>query len=336
MRKIKNIIVVLFVMSLLIIGCNKVGEDNMNNNKGNFNSEEKNDEVKENDIREKIESMSLDEKLGQLIIVGFEGTDINDNISSFIKDLKVGGVIHFKRNIESVEQVIELNNNIKELNKDSDIPLFVSIDEEGGDVSRLSQEYKDLPTANRLGQLDNEDVSFEYGELLGLRLKSLGFNLNYAPVMDINSNINNPVIGDRAFGNNPELVSKHGLQVMKGIESKNIISSIKHFPGHGDTGVDSHVGLPEMNKSLEEIREFEFVPFKNAIEDDLDMVMVGHILFSEIDNEYPSTMSKKIITNILRDELGFTGVVITDDLTMGAITKNYTLEEATLKFLQAL
>ena len=153
--------------------------------------------------------------------------------------------------------------------------------------------------------------------------------------MDINSNPKNPVIGNRAFGNNPEVVTSYGIPVMKGIQSMGIISGIKHFPGHGDTDVDSHINLPVINKSLEEIRDFELIPFKKSIEEDGDMIMIAHILFPNIDKEYPSTMSKDIITYLLRKEMGFEGVIISDDLTMGAIIENYTLEGATLKFLQS-
>lgn len=335
----KLIIIFVSIILALSLGCSRDREEEKNNSNNMVENEKDLQNLEgdnlNNKIKNQIDSMSLDEKIGQLLIVGFEGTAIDENIESSIRDLKVGGIIYFKRNIKNPDQVVDLNNKIIDINKDNKIPLFISIDEEGGRVSRLSNEYIGLPTAKTLGDLDREDLSFQYGKLLGARLKSLGFNLNYAPVMDINSNINNPVIGDRSFGDKAELVSRHGIQVMEGIRSKGIISSVKHFPGHGDTGLDSHIGLPTINKELEEMKEFELYPFKKAIEKDVDMVMVAHILFSQIDKKYPSTMSRKIIHNILREELGFSGVVISDDLTMGAITKNYSLEEATLKFLQA-
>lgn len=341
MKRTKILLVLLCGFILLAAGCNRKDtdknpqqdqEENIGENTEE-NSEEEQMEDSEEDIQ--IQSMTLRDKLGQLFIVGFEGKDIDEDTRHLIQDFKIGGVIFFGRNIENAEQVLELTNKLKDLNRDNEIPLFISTDEEGGKVSRLPKEFARLPEAVSIGNADNLDLSFRYGELMGLRLKTLGFNLNYAPVMDINSNPSNPVIGNRALGNNPEIVSKHGVQMIKGMKSIDIIPTLKHFPGHGDTSVDSHVGLPVVNKSLEEIKKFELVPFKRGIDEGVGMVMIAHILFPEISGEYPSTMSKEIMEDVLRGELGFDGVIISDDLTMGAITKNYTLEEATFKFLES-
>lgn len=341
MKKFNRILLFASLILLFAVGCSKDKKDNKNqdSSKGpinNIQDLEESYEIEQVDkIKKEIDAMDIDEKLGQLLIVGFEGTSIEEHTRFLIEDLKVGGLIFFKRNIKDMEQVVSLTNGLKELNRKNKIPLFISIDEEGGQVSRLPKEYKRLPESKKLGDLNDENISFQYGELIGLRLKTLGFNLDYAPVMDINSNPNNPVIGNRAFGDNPDVVWKNGIEVEKGIKSQNIISAIKHFPGHGDTDMDSHIDLPIINKTLEDMRKFEFIPFTKSIENHVDMIMVAHILFPEIDNKYPSTMSEKIIKGILRDELEFNGVVISDDLTMGAIIENYTLEEATLKFFQS-
>lgn len=330
----KKLLIFLSIIILITTACNR--KNNKESPKDN-ELKEPNENIQEqkDEIREKIKSMTMEEKIGQLFILGFEGKDIEEETKHLIEDFKIGGLILFSRNIEDSNQIIQLINNLKDLNKNNKIPLFISIDEEGGNVSRLPKEFKKLPQAKKIGDTRDIDLSFKFGELLGLRLKSLGFNLNYAPVMDINSNPKNPVIGNRAFGNNPEVVTSYGTPVMKGIQSMGIISGIKHFPGHGDTDVDSHINLPVINKSLEEIRDFELIPFKKSIEEDVDMIMIAHILFPNIDKEYPSTMSKDIITYLLRKEMGFEGVIISDDLTMGAIIENYTLEGATLKFLQS-
>lgn len=330
----KKLLIFLSIIILITTACNR--KNNKESPKDN-ELKEPNENIQEqkDEIREKIKSMTMEEKIGQLFILGFEGKDIEEETKHLIEDFKIGGLILFSRNIEDSNQIIQLINNLKDLNKNNKIPLFISIDEEGGNVSRLPKEFKKLPQAKKIGDTRDIDLSFKFGELLGLRLKSLGFNLNYAPVMDINSNPKNPVIGNRAFGNNPEVVTSYGIPVMKGIQSMGIISGIKHFPGHGDTDVDSHINLPVINKSLEEIRDFELIPFKKSIEEDGDMIMIAHILFPNIDKEYPSTMSKDIITYLLRKEMGFEGVIISDDLTMGAIIENYTLEGATLKFLQS-
>ena len=158
--------------------------------------------------------------------------------------------------------------------------------------------------------------------------------MDFAPVMDINSNPENPVIGDRAFGNTIDIVVNNSLETMKGINSENIISVIKHFPGHGDTNMDSHIDIPIIDKDLKEINDLELIPFKEAIENGVDSIMIGHILFPALDNK-PATLSTKIINDLLRKELDFNGVVISDDLNMGAIVRNYTMEEAVIEFLNA-
>lgn len=162
-----------------------------------------------------------------------------------------------------------------------------------------------------------------------------GFNMDFAPVLDINSNPKNPVIGDRAFGSELEIVRDLGIETMKGIQSGGIISVIKHFPGHGDTSVDSHIGLPTVEHDIERLNSLELVPFRDAIKDGADTVMVAHILLSKIDPDYPSSLSKTVITGILREKLGFKGVVISDDMTMGAIVENYEIGNAAIKAINA-
>ena len=336
------IVPILMLIVLLLTSCS--GTDNKDNTKTNEESEtnslfkEKANKDKKNEkdkISKQIETMSLKEKVGQLLIVGFEGQSINEEIESFINDYKVGGVIFFDRNIADAEQTFKLVNDIKEKNQDNDIPLLVSVDEEGGRVSRVPDEFQKLPSAKIIGDIDNDEIALEYGEIIGESLNSLGFNLDYAPVLDINSNPDNPVIGDRAFGDKEEIVSKNGIDVSKGLKEKNIIPVVKHFPGHGDTKIDSHVNLPIIYKTREQLEELELLPFRKAIKEEIDGVMVAHILFDQIDKEYPATMSKAIMTDILRDDLSFDGVVFSDDMTMGAIIENYSIEEASVKFLEA-
>ena len=292
-------------------------------------------EGSDDDILRQMAGMTLEEKIGQLFIVGLEGYSLDDNSLEMIEKHHVGGFILFKRNIKDVEQLVALTNALKAANSNNKIPLFISVDEEGGIVSRMPEGVKKLPSSGSLGRLGSEELSYEVGKILGYELKLFGFNMNFAPVLDINSNPQNPVIGERAFGSDKELVSKLGIQTMKGIQSQGIISVVKHFPGHGDTSVDSHVGLPRVDHGLERLREFELVPFAKAIESGADAVMVAHILFPQIDPENPSTLSKAIITDILKGEMGFEGVVITDDMTMGAIMENYSIGEAVVKSILA-
>lgn len=280
-----------------------------------------------------LSTMSLEEKIGQLLIVGVEGLNFSEKEDYQLKTNKVGGFILFSRNIEEEGQFLKLLNQLK-LGNNKDIPLFLAIDEEGGMVSRLSSLYGNLPDAKALGDLDLEDISYEYGTILGKRLKGLGLNLNFAPILDINSNSSNPVIGRRAFSHRADMVIKHGMEVIKGLEDENIIPTVKHFPGHGDTSVDSHVSLPLVNKSKADLLQMELKPFIKAIDEDIDMIMIAHILYPKLDPDNPSTMSGPIIKNLLRDELGYKNIIISDDMTMGAISENYSIGEASVKFLK--
>lgn len=194
----------------------------------------------------------------------------------------------------------------------------------------MPDEFVRLPTNRAIGNVNKPQFSYKSRQLLGEEIQAFGFNMDFAPVLDINNNPDNPVIGDRSFGAKPGIVRRLGVQTMKGIQTQNVIPVVKHFPGHGDTSVDSHVGLPKVNDGLGHLRNFELIPFVKAIKAGADAAMVAHILFTKLDTDYPASMSKKIITGILRNELKFEGVVITDDMTMGAITKNYRIGKASV------
>lgn len=344
-KRISIFIIIISIISLLSsCSTNK-------NSDGNSTPDQSNDTLSENKppngttieppkavidpIKEKITALTIDEKIGQLVMTGINEY-INDTPSKqLIEKYHIGGFILLKQNIKDTNQTLNLINSLKETNKNNKVPLFISVDEEGGRVSRFPDEYKKLPSNKVIGTINNKEFSYKVGSVIGEELKSFGFNLNFAPVMDINSNPKNPVIGDRSFGNNTEVVSTLGVQTLKGLQAQNIIAAVKHFPGHGDTSVDSHVGLPLVNNDLDRLKSLELVPFKGAIENGADMVMIAHILLPKIDPENPTSFSKTIITDILRKDLGFDGVVITDDMTMGAIAKNYDIGEASVKSLLA-
>ena len=283
-----------------------------------------------------ISKMSMDEKIGQLFIVGFQGTVPDDMLIELIQQKHVGGAILFKRNIKGPEKLVSLNNSIKQINlKSNKVPLFISVDEEGGRISRMPGEVKTLPSASAIGKINSSDLSYEVGSLLALETKAFGFNMDFTPVLDIWSNPKNTVIGDRAFGTTPEIVVKNGIPVMEGIRDGGVIPVVKHFPGHGDTIVDSHVGMPTVDYDIERLKSFEWIPFQSAIENKADAVMIAHILIPKIDPENPATLSNTFITDILRGQMGFDGVVITDDMTMDAIDKNYNIGDASVKSLIA-
>lgn len=286
-------------------------------------------------IKEQINSMSLDEKIGQLVIVGLDGYEADEHARQMIEEYRVGGFILFTSNIQNSNQMLELLNSLKNINRANKVPLFLSVDEEGGRVSRLPDEFLKTPSNQIIGKLNNSSVSHQVGSIIGEELKSFGMNMDFAPVLDINSNPKNPIIGDRAFGTGPNLVSKLGVQTMKGLQSQNIIPVVKHFPGHGDTSTDSHVGLPKVDNDLKRLRNFELKPFARAIENGAEAVMVAHILLPEIDPDNPASFSKTIINDVLRLEMNYDGVVITDDFTMGAIVKNYNIGQAAVKSILA-
>lgn len=284
-------------------------------------------------IEKTIENMTLDEKIGQMILAGFDGTEVNEELNELIQDNKVGGVILFKRNIETSFQAKELIKSVKELNKD--IPLFISVDEEGGRVTRLPEDEVKFPSSSTIGSENDKEYAYNNGRKLGNVLTSYGINMDHAPVLDIYSNPKNTVIGDRAFGSDKKIVSTMGISTMKGLQDENIIPTVKHFPGHGDTELDSHFGLPIVNKTLEELKKFEFVPFKKAIKNGCDVVMVSHIVLSKVDIKNPSSISKTVISEVLRGDLGFDKVVITDDMNMSAITKTTSVEKASVESIKA-
>jgi beta-N-acetylhexosaminidase len=286
-------------------------------------------------IAEIVAGMSLDEKIGQMMIAGVSGTAIDSNTKKFITQDKVGGFIFYSENLRSTKQTVQLLNQIKSENASNQLPLLLSVDQEGGKISRLPGGLIPFPTNKEIGTINNSQFSYKIGTILGKELKGFGFNLDFAPVLDINSNPNNPIIGDRSFGNNPEIVSKLGIQTMKGIQSQKIIATVKHFPGHGDTSVDSHLELPIVRKSLPDLQKLELIPFERSIDSGADVVMVAHILLPKLDANFPASMSKKIITDLLRNQLHFNGVVITDDMTMKAITDHYDIGKAAVESVKA-
>ncbi|WP_232729840.1 beta-N-acetylhexosaminidase [Paenibacillus phocaensis] len=284
---------------------------------------------------ELLAQMSTEEKIGQLVLVGMDGTQPDDATRSLIEEYHVGGFIFYKDNIQDAKQALELFNGLKAANHNEKVPLFLSVDEEGGRVSRMPEELAKLPAARKIGNTGSEEFAGQIGGLLGRELASFGLNLDFAPVLDVNSNPDNPVIGDRAFGTKPEIVSKMGIAVMKGIREQGVIPVVKHFPGHGDTSVDSHLGLPVVEHDLTRLRKLELVPFKQAIQEGADVVMIAHLLMPKLDPDHPASFSKAVINDLLRQELGYEGTIISDDMTMGAVVEHYDIRDAAVKFVQA-
>ena len=298
---------------------------------------------------ELLEDMTTEEKVGQLLIAGIEGTAAGEDAVTAIQEYQVGGVILFGRNVENAGQLAELNNELKALNA-GQIPLFLCVDEEGGRVSRMPDEVTDLPAALTFGSIEDPEqrmnACFELGQVLAQACTTFGFNLDFAPVMDIWSNPENTVIGDRAFGTDAATVTGAANETALGILTGGVIPVAKHFPGHGDTAVDSHVGLPVVDKTLEELEALELQPFRQAVETTcvfgtydgdtaIPAMMVAHILMTAIDPDRPASLSHEVVTGLLREQLGFDGVVFTDDLTMAAVSETYGMGEACVLAVEA-
>lgn len=275
-----------------------------------------------------IAGMTLEAKIGQMLLVGIDGTQLDEGARRMIDEDEVGGIILYKDNIQNLNSMVSLINDLKTSNSGNAVPLFMSVDQEGGKVSRMPAEYAVIPANAKVGATGNADAAEMMGRLLAREVLSAGFNMDFAPVLDINSNPDNPVIGERSFGSTADIVTRLGIAGMKGIAEAGAIPVVKHFPGHGDTSVDSHLELPVVDKTAAQLAKLEWLPFQAAIEEEADAVMVAHILYPQLDPEKPASLSAAIIGGLLRDQLGFDGVVITDDLTMGAITEHYTLPAA--------
>lgn len=289
----------------------------------------------EDAVTELLHGMTVKEKIGQLVLVGIEGTTMDDTSRRLLEDYHVGGIILFKDNIENARQSADLLNELKKANAANPVPLWLSIDEEGGRVTRFPDEYVKLPSSGKIGRSDDLTLTKQVGGLIAQKVSGVGINMVFAPVLDIDSNPNNPVIGDRSFGTTAETVSTQGIASMKGIQENGVVPVVKHFPGHGDTSVDSHLGLPVVDHDLKRLHELELVPFQQAIDEGADVVMVAHLLMKSIDPDTPSSYSKPVINDLLREEMGFKGVVITDDMTMGAISGSTDVGEASVKSVVA-
>lgn len=286
-------------------------------------------------VRRELQRMTLKEKVGQMILAGIDGTELDAQAKRMIGEDKIGGVILYGNNISDLKGMVSLVNSIKRENAPNPAPIFVSVDQEGGRVSRLPREYVKMPANATVGRTGSAELAGTMGRLLARELLSAGFNMDFAPVLDVNSNPDNPVIGDRSFGSSASLVTKLGLAEMKGLREGGVIPVVKHFPGHGDTSVDSHLELPVVDKTPAQLAKLEWVPFQAAVKNDVEAVMVAHILFPKIDPDKPGSLSEEIVGKLLRGDLGYKGVVITDDLGMGAIAKHYTLAEAALDAIRA-
>lgn len=264
----------------------------------------------------------------ELFILGFDGQKLPKNVIHFLNATCLGGFILFRRNIESLEQVVRLNAEI--LNHNLANPPLISVDQEGGRVARLRGIATDIPPLAQLSEafLNDPHLCFRTGALLGRELVAMGFHLNFAPICDISLNQNhNDIIGDRSFSDDAVVVAQLAREMINGMQASGLAACAKHFPGHGSTVLDSHFVLPTVTTDQITMRERELVPFMSAIKADVATIMTAHIIASDFDERYPATMSDTIIHQLLRTELGFNNIVISDDLDMKAVADHYDLRE---------
>lgn len=281
--------------------------------------------------------MSMRHIIGQHFFIGISGHALTTDEKKFIVENNIGGICLFGRNVADPKQVHDLCQEIQSLrHKQADkAPLFIGIDMEGGRVHRLKAPFTHWPPLKKLGDLDAPTVSFHFANRMGQELRAVGINLDFAPCVDVYTNPANTVIGDRSISTDPEIVAKHASALVRGYVKSGVVTCAKHFPGHGNTLIDSHEDLPVENSDMARLEEVEIVPFRRTIKARVDMIMTSHIKFPKIDPEWPATLSEIFVTKMIREELRYRGLIITDDLGMKAMTKHYGIDEVPVRALQA-
>lgn len=275
----------------------------------------------------------LRRQAGRCVIAGFAGHSVPDDLRKLVAEFDLAGVIFFARNIVEPRQVAELSREAAGLAREW--PLWVSVDQEGGRVARLKAPFTEWPPAVTLGRSKDEALAERFAAALAAELRAVGINLDFAPVLDVHTNPANPVIGDRALADEPELAGRLGAAVIRGLQKNGVAACGKHFPGHGDTHIDSHEAMPIVEHDRRRLDAIEFVPFKRAIAEGVATIMTAHVLVPAVDEENVASFSRQVVTGILKDHLGFGGVVVSDDLDMKAVSSTTDNTEATIRAIQA-
>jgi beta-N-acetylhexosaminidase len=272
---------------------------------------------------------SIPEMTGQMLMSGFEGTTLNPETEDLIRNHHVGGLILFSRNYENPKQLHTLIRDLQNVAASSStgLPLFISVDQEGGRVARLTEPFTKYPPLCCVGNAGSEDLAYRFGQALASELADVGINMDYAPVLDVHTNLENPIIGDRSIASDPDTVAKLANSFINGFRDKGMIPVGKHFPGHGDTHLDSHLDLPTVKRDAATLETVELVPFRETIAQGLEVIMTAHVIYTAWDAKNTATFSKFILQDILRKKLGFHGVIMSDDLEMKAVEKYFPFEE---------
>lgn len=342
MNKRMTMMAGLLSTALLLGGCTTAGTQD------NTGSATQTKPTKTEEVQNIVDSMSLEEKVAQLFLVQPEAivdigtaTAAGDATKQAINKTPVGGFVYFSDNLQSEQQVQDMLRNVQKYSEDrSGLPAFLSVDEEGGTVARVAStgrfDVTDVGDMAKIGASGDVQQARQAGETIGSYLSELGFNLDFAPDADVLTNPDNTVVKKRSFGSDPRVVSDMSLAVAQGLAQHQVYSVYKHFPGHGATAGDTHQGYAYTDKTLDELKQSELIPFENAIQNNAEFIMAAHISAPRVTgDDTPASLSKTMITDILRGQMGYDGIVVTDAMNMGAVTEQYTSAQAAVKALQA-
>ena len=277
--------------------------------------------------------LALRREIGQLLIAGFNGTSVPVELRALAREFSLGGTILFARNVSEPLQVAELSFDLAGLG--AGMPAWVSVDQEGGRVARLKAPFTEWPPMSTLGRSGDPALAARFARALAAELRAVGITLDYAPVLDIHTNPRNPVIGDRALADEARAVATMGAAIVRALQEGRVAACGKHFPGHGDTSTDSHHELPLVEHPPELLREREFEPFRAAIEAGVATIMTAHVFIPSLDETRPATLSRRIVHDLLRVELGFDGVILSDDLEMKALANDHAVADSAVLAIEA-
>ncbi len=326
MRKIISLLLVL-ALALSLCACGGGGEGDAPTTPATLDEK----------IEQQLKNMTVEEKIAQMLIVYYTGDTADDTLLNVVKEVKPGGFILSGSNITTYGGTVDF---VQALQNNSAIPMIISIDHEGGQVQRLANltdiKPTNIPDMLSVGKTNDTEYAYGIGKVMAEELHTVGVNLDFAPVLDILPKNGKSFIGSRSFGSDPQAVSAMSAALAKGLEENGVSACYKHFPGHGNTATDSHTDLPVLNKTKDELFANELIPFQSAINNGAQFIMIGHIALPKVTGDNtPATLSRAIVTDLLRTEMGYDGLVVTDALNMGALTNQYSYEEIYVKAIEA-
>ena len=287
-------------------------------------------------MNKSVGNLSLVEKVGQMFMIGLDGYEADETVMELIQTYKIGGFIIDENNMQSVEQLLRLTNSLKSMNSGNELPLFIAVSQEGGRANVIPSEIRKLPAIKYIANNEDKSLVYESANLTGRILKSLGFNMNFWPILDLGGSVDGNALGDRCISTNTTIVSSYGMQMINALNDTGIIAVPKYFPGHGTTkNKNTNIVIPSTNKSIFKLEQSDLIPFKNAIENNVDAMLVGHINLTRLNLFAPATMSYKVVTKLLQEKYGYNGVIISDDLMSICVDIQYGIKSSSRKAILA-